>query len=106
MLDSIRLCCPACDHVFHQSVAYVQGQIKAMKEGKAIEVAKQMADKRGPFYDKWLKAMKARGEEMRCSDCLSHHFNDYDFPDNYCSFKLKVVNPSWFACKSISYYEG
>lgn len=106
VVDTLFLRCKKCDGVSHYTVKFIEGMIRGVKQTKVLEVAQQMHDKRGPFYDKWKAAMDLRGEQMRCSDCMSHIVAQLTYPDNYCIYKLKVVNPSWYACKNITYYQG
>lgn len=106
MIAHVPLVCPYCKKKFNVSESFIDGLLSTMKMNRVLEVAHQMHEKHGPYYDRWLAAMEAMGERMRCSDCLSHHVGHYSYPDHYCFYKLKVVHPAWFACKHISYYQG
>jgi len=103
MEEVLRLVCPNCEEGFKIDIALVEEWIKESKIGKVGRVAHQLHVKSGPYYERWLFAMTMRGEPKRCGSCLYHHRDDLLLPTNYCTIKLKAINPGCYACKSHYY---
>ena len=99
MLDHLTIKCPHCEASHYLSISFVKGMIKATKIGKVGEVAQQLKEKRGPFYERWKVAMELRGAQKRCKTCLGFEPDDPVFFSNLCGYTGEKVNPGQFACK-------
>jgi len=99
MIAHVPLVCPYCRKKFNVSEAFIRGLLSTMKMNKVLEVARQMEEKRGPFYERWKVAMELRGAQKRCKTCLGFEPDDPVFFSNLCGYTGEKVNPGQFACK-------
>lgn len=98
MLDQIEIVCPTCRETFMLPIEFVKETITMRRFVKVVEVARQLHEKRGPFYDRWLAAMEVRGEQKRCKDCDDLDEDEVGF---YCRIEEDETinrNPGAFVC--------
>lgn len=91
--------CPVCKKKVGFDVIALEEMLKKARVGRVGRVVHQLSTKKGPFYDRWLAAMEARGDQKRCKDC---HWVDHllpyikgEHPRCWC----KPRYPGQFACK-------